>query len=698
MSTPKDILWRLRILYVAICIFGLAILVKAFSIGIINREFWLSKKDKATIKLQPIEAIRGNVYSTDGSFLATSIPIFDIRIDFRVPYLKKIFTKEVDSLALCLSQLFPEKSKEQYKLELKKEYRNKNGYYLLKKDIRFNDLKALKQFPIFRKGRYKGGLVIEQKSRREMPFKQLASRTLGRYQAGIKPIGIEGAYNDYLAGVVGKRLMQQISGGVWKPVNDKFEIEPREGQDIVSTLDVRLQDVAQNALLQQLKLHNAKSGCVVLMEVETGYVRAIANLGRTADSSYYENYNYAIGSSTEPGSTFKLASLMALFEDGLAKPTDIWDTHGGKVIFGKKIMSDSHDGGFGKINLHEAFVQSSNTAISQAVNRAYVSNPQRFIDRIKKFHLHQPLGIELSGEGTPLIKDATSKTWSGISLPWMSIGYESQLTPLQILSFYNAVANNGRMMKPQFVEEIRSHGQSVEIFKPIVIDSAICSPATIAKVKPMLEGVVERGTASNLKNEHFKIGGKTGTAQVALGSSGYGGDSKTYQASFVGYFPADKPKYSCIVVITEPSNGIYYASLVAGPVFKEVADKVYAQSIEIQDKNSKPSLALDAPKVKNGKASDFNDLFTKMGVKTIQTEENEWVRTEVTGKSVRINDLGNGASMVPNVTGMGLRDAVFLLENSGLRVRVMGKGTVRKQSQPAGSRIIKNSHITIQLT
>ena len=698
MSTPKDILWRLRLLYAAICIFGLAILIKAFSIGVINREYWLSKKDKATIKLQPIEATRGNVYSSDGSFLATSIPIFDIRIDFRVPYLKKIFTKEVDSLALCLSQLFPEKSKEQYKLELKKEFRNKNGYYLLKKDIRFNDLKTLKTFPIFRKGRYKGGLVIEQKSRREMPFRQLASRTLGRYQVGLKPIGIEGAYNDYLSGIVGKRLMQQISGGVWKPVNDKYEVEPREGQDVVSTLDVRVQDVAENALMQQLKTHNAKSGCVILMEVETGYVRAIANLGRTADSSYYENYNYAIGSSTEPGSTFKLASLMALFEDNLAKPTDIWDTHGGRVSFKGRDMVDSHDGGFGKINLHDAFVLSSNTAISQAVSRAYISNPQKFIDRLKKFHLHQPLGIELSGEGMPMIKDASSTNWWGTSLPWMSIGYESQLTPMQILTFYNAVANNGKLMKPQFVEEIRAHGQVIEHFPPIVIDSAICSKATIAKVKPMLEGVVERGTAKNLKNEHFKIAGKTGTAQIAQGADGYGGNVKAYQASFVGYFPADKPKYSCIVVITAPSNGIYYANLVAGPVFKEVADKVYAQSIEIQDKNSKPSLAWDTPKMKNGKASDFNNLFAKMGVKTIQTEENEWVKTEVTGKSVRIDDLNNIESSVPNVTGMGLRDAIYLLENSGLRVKVLGKGTVRKQSQPAGTKIIKNSQITIQLT
>ena len=698
MSTPKDILWRLRLLYVAICIFGLAILGKAFSIGVIDREFWLSKKDKATIKLQPIEAIRGNVYSTDGSFLATSIPIFDIRMDFRVPYLKKIFTKEVDSLALCLSQLFPEKSKEQYKLELKREYRKKNGYYLLKKDIRFNDLKALKKFPILRKGRYKGGFVVEQKSRREMPFKQLASRTLGRYQVGIKPIGIEGAYNDYLAGVEGKRLMQQISGGVWKPVNDKFEVEPREGQDLVSTIDVRVQDVAQNALLQQLKTHNAKSGCVILMEVETGYIRAIANLGRTADSSYYENYNYAIGSSTEPGSTFKLASLMALFEDGLAKPSDIWDTHGGRVTFRTSVMIDSHEGGYGKISLHDAFVLSSNTAISQAVNRAYISNPQKFIDRIKKFHLHQPLGIELSGEGAPMIKEAKGSNWSGISLPWMSIGYESRITPLQLLTFYNAVANNGRMMKPQFVEEIRSHGQVVEHFSPIVIDSAICSPATIAKIKPMLEQVVERGTAKNLKNEHFKIGGKTGTAQIAQGAGGYKGSAKSHQASFVGYFPADKPKYSCIVVITAPSNGVYYANLVAGPVFKEVADKVYAQSIEIQDKNSMPTLAYDAPQVKNGKGSDFNNLFAKMGVKTIRTEENEWVRTEVTGKSVKIDDIGNGASLVPNVTGMGLRDAVFLLENSGLRVKVLGKGTVRKQSLPAGARFIKNSQITLQLT
>jgi cell division protein FtsI (penicillin-binding protein 3) len=689
---------------VAVCIFGIAILVKAFSIGVINREYWLTKKDKATIKVQPIEASRGNVYSTDGSFLATSIPIFDIRVDFRAlnsdqisKEKKKIIIKEIDSLAVCLSQLFPEKSKEQYKHELKKEYQSRSAYYLLKKDVRFNELKRLKQFPIFRRGRYKGGLVVEQKSRREMPFKKLAARTLGRYVSGTKPIGIEGAYNNYLSGIVGKRLMQKISGGVWKPVNDKFEVEPKEGQDVVSTIDVRLQDVAENTLMRQLQVHNAKSGCVILMEVETGYVRAIANLGKTVDSSYYENFNYAIGSSTEPGSTFKLASLMALFEDELAKPSDIWDTHGGKVRFGSSIMSDSHEGGYGKITLHDAFVLSSNTAISQAIYKAYISNPQKFIDRIKRFHLHQPLGIELSGEGKPKINDPNSKTWSGISLPWMSIGYESNLTPLQILNFYNTVANNGKMMKPQFVEEIRNHGQVIEHFNPIVIDSAICSHATINKLKPMLEGVVERGTAKNLKNQHYKIAGKTGTAQIAQGAGGYGLTAKTYQASFVGYFPADKPKYSCIVVVSDPSNGIYYANLVAGPIFKEVADKVYAHSIEIQDKVGKPSLIVEVPKIKNGKTKDFSLVFNKMGVKTIETEESDWVKTEITGKSVRMDDAGNLISFIPNVTGMGLRDAIFLLENSGLRVKVLGKGTVLKQSQAPGTKIIKNSLITIQL-
>ena len=697
MENGKDILWRLRLIYAVICVFGLIILGRAFSIGVIQREVWLEKKQDQTMKFQTIEAIRGNVYSSDGSLLATSLPIYDVRMDLAAEALDKTFKKGIDSLSLQLAELFPGKTEAEFKRDLVRGRQSKNRYFLLRKSLNYKQLKKMRTFPILRNGKYRGGMIVDQRSRREMPFRQLALRTLGRYQEGVKPVGLEGRFNKYLEGIGGKRLVQKISGGIWKPVNIDNEVDPTEGNDLVTTLDINIQDVAENELMRQLKIHNAQQGCVVLMEVKTGYVRAIANLTRNSDSTYTENLNYAVGTCTEPGSTFKLASLMAMFEDGLAKPEEIFDTHSGVVMFKGKPMKDSHEGGFGKISLARALELSSNTAISQAVVKAYQSNPQKFIDRLKKFHLDQPLGLDIPGEGIPVMHDP-KHSWSGITLPWMSIGYEMLLTPLQILSFYNAVANNGKMMKPQFVEEIRHRGQTVRKFDPIVIDPAICSQATIDKVKPMLEGVVERGTATNLKNPHFKIAGKTGTAQIATGNTGYGEKgAKKYQASFVGYFPADNPKYSCIVVVSAPAGFAYYGNIVAGPVFKEVADKVYAQSIDIQDRSIVPVPVVNrVPTIRPGYGSDIALVMQAVGLKSHSQAEDTWIAAKAGG--VGFDPITVNAGQVPDVKGMGLRDALYLLENSGIRVRVIGKGTVRSQSLAPGSRILPNAEVIIQLT
>ncbi len=698
MDTPKDILWRLRLIYIVVVLFSLLILGRAFSIGVVNREYWLAKKEHQTIRLNTIEAIRGNLYSTDGSLLATSVPIYNVYMDLKAEYLDKIFDKGVDSLSMMMAQTFKDKSKEEYKRELRSERRKKNRYYLLRRDVRHAELKTMRRFPILRYGRYRGGMLVEARPKREMPFRNLAFRTLGRYQEGINSIGIEGAFNEYLKGIRGKRLEQKISGGTWIPLNDGAEVDPKEGNDIVTTIDIGIQDVAEAELMRQLKSHNAENGCVVLMEVETGYVRAIANLGRTGDSTYSENYNYAIGGGSEPGSTFKLASLMALFEDGLAKPSDIFNTHGGKVTFRNRTMTDSHEGGFGEISLATAFEHSSNTAISQAVYRAYHANPKKFTDRIKKFHLNEALGLQIAGESEPIILDPTSKTWSGTSLPWMSIGYESRLAPIQILAFYNAVANNGKLMKPQFVEEIQSRGQAVRRFDPVVIDPAICSPATISKLKPLLEGVVERGTATNLKNPYYKIAGKTGTAQIATGKDGYGEKgAKKYQASFVGYFPADNPKYSCIVVVNTKNNSVYYASLVAGPVFKEVADKVYAQNIDIQEQH--PSLLNSSlgDKMISGYGKDIALLMKRMGLQGEIPEDEDWVHIDIDGVKAHSERMKMVRNQVPDVRGMGLKDAMYLLENQGLRVRFIGRGMVKSQSIPAGLPAQKNMEVVLEL-
>ncbi|MEX1187654.1 MAG: penicillin-binding transpeptidase domain-containing protein [Bacteroidia bacterium] len=700
MNDSKDILGRARMIFFVIAFFGILILGRAFSIGVINRDYWQEKKENQTIKFQTIEAARGNLYSTDGSLLATSLPIYDLRMDLKAEYLDKVFKKEVDSLAFYLSKTFKDKSAAEYSSILKRERQNKNRYFLIRKGVKHNVLKLVKTFPIFRYGKYRGGLIVETRSRREMPFRHLALRTLGRYQEGVKDVGIEGAYNDFLQGVEGKQLVQKISSGVWKPLNADNEIEPKEGNDIITSIDIVIQDVAEAELERQLRKHHAQNGCVVLMEVETGYIRAIANLEMAKDSSYNETYNFAIGNGTEPGSTFKLASLMALFEDGLAKPEDIYNTNGGKVRFGNRIMKDSHEGGFGKISLAEAFKVSSNTAISQAVNSAYQKHPEKFIERIKKFRLDQSLGIDIPGERAPLIKSPENKSWSGTTLPWMSIGYESRLTPLQILAFYNAVANNGKFMKPQFVEAISHRGQTIQKFDPIVLDEAICSQATIDKLKPMLESVVENGTASNLKNPFFKIAGKTGTAQIAYDNGGYVKDGvKKYQASFVGYFPAQNPKYSCIVVVSAPNSAVYYGNLVAGPVFKGVADKVYARNLELQDKEQVFAFnQSDVEQKRVANAGDLAVIMKKSGKKLALPADENWVQimqgAQTLSTSARTNDKDN----VPDVRGMGLKDALYLLENKGLRVKVNGRGQVRSQSIKAGTRINPNMIILIELT
>jgi cell division protein FtsI (penicillin-binding protein 3) len=678
-------------------------LFRAFSIGVLNRDFWLAKQQHQTIRLHSKEASRGNVYSSDGSLIATSVPLYDVYLDMRVDKKGKYYSeKSIDSLAMMMSTTFHDKkTREQYRSEIKRAYASRAPYFLLKKDVRHPEMKRLKKFPILRFGRYKVGLLVETRSRREMPFRHLALRTLGRYEGDTVIIGIEGAFNEELKGVSGKQLEQKISGGTWIPLNDGAEVEPKEGNDVVSTIDIGIQDVAEAELMRQLKKHNAANGCVILMEVETGYIRAIANLGKVADSTYAENYNYAIAAGSEPGSTFKLASLMALFEDGLAKPTDILDTRKGEVFYNGVSMKDSHVGGFGKITLSDAFVQSSNTAISQAVNNAYRSSPKKFIDRIRKFHVQETLGLQISGEYQPQLKDPKNASWSGLTLPWMSIGYECLMAPIQVLSFYNAVANNGKFMKPQFVEEIRYRGQTVRRFDPIVLDPAICSKATIDKLKPMLEGVVERGTATNLRNPHYKIGGKTGTAQIAFGADGYkdtGSGAKKYQASFVGYFPADNPKYTCIVVVSAPSNSVYYANLVAGPVFKEVADKVYAQNIEIQE--SKPKAFATAASKKNfsGNGKDIAQLMKKTGMQGAIPSDDDWVQVSLTGNKAFLKPQAMASNQVPDVRGLGLKDAIYLLENQGIRVRIIGRGIVKSQSVPAGFPIKKDMVVLIELT
>lgn len=706
MSLKKDIVWRVAVIYLVLVVLGIAILGRVAYLQFVEGDKWQQMAVKQTLKDFIIKPNRGDILSDDGRILASSVPYYDIRLDFHSNALNPDdFWKNLDSLSLGLARIFGDKPAYAYKSILLKAFREKNRYFLLKRNISYRKMKALKQLPLFSMGRYKGGLIVVESGRRIRPQRELAARTIGYVTESLRGnvVGIEGAYDRELSGETGYRLMQRLSGNVWMPVNDDNEVEPRDGMDVVTTLNMDIQDVAEHALLRQLIRHNAHHGTVVLMEVHTGAVKAIANLEIDKQGNYRELYNYAIGESVEPGSTFKLPVLVAALEDGVIDLSDTVDTGNGEVRFYDKTIRDSHEGGYGKLTVREVFEVSSNVGMAKLITQHYNDHPQDLIDRLYSMGLNKKLGLEIKGEGAPVIRYPGDKYWSGISLPMISHGYEVQMTPLQILAFYNAIANDGVMVRPMFVSALKYHGRTLKNFEPTVLNPAICSKETLKKAREMLEGVVEHGTAKNLKNEVIKIAGKTGTAQIANEKYGYRIDSKvSYMASFVGYFPADDPQYSCIVMVSAPSNSVYYGNLVAGPVFREVADKVYATSLGMQ----KESLAMAedpevAPYCKNGKTDALTGVLDRLHIRYTKEKSTDpalWSTAVCRDSLVALSSLQVPDQRVPNVVGMGLKDALYLMNLHGIRVRVSGWGTVRQQSLPPGDLVNRGQTVTLTMS
>jgi cell division protein FtsI (penicillin-binding protein 3) len=706
MSVKKDILWRVVIVYMAFLLFGLIIIGRIIYLQVFEKKEWLDKASTFALRTMNIPADRGSIYASDGRLLASSVPYYEIHFDARCENLTdKVFNNGIDSLALCLSRLFGDKPKEDYKRSLIEARQKGKRYHLVKSGVNYIQLKKLKEFPIFRLGQYKGGLIYMQENRRVRPHKDLAGRIIGYTSRDLSGnvVGLEGAYNDQLAGIQGIRLMQRLTGDVWMPMNDRNEIEPKDGRDIISTLDVNLQDVAQKALLQQLVLQDALYGTAVLMEVKTGEVKAMVNLGRDNQGYYREIQNYAIGESTEPGSTFKLPVLIAALEDGTVQLDDTIDTGNGSFRYYDKIIRDDHheEGGYGKISVEQIFEYSSNVGMAKIITNAYKNNPRNFIDRLYAMRLNEKMGIDIKGEGKPEIRYPGDKYWSGISLAMMALGYEVRITPLQTLTFYNAIANNGKMVKPRFVKEIRYHGKLVRKFNTEVLQSSVCSRATLRKVKKILEGVVESGTAKNLRNPLIKIAGKTGTNQIFNKKYGYRSASEvSYQASFVGYFPANDPQYSCIVVVNSPSKNVYYGNMVAGPVFLEIARKVYATSVNMHPLvTANKDTLLDLPYSKTGNRAELRSVLKELDVPVKNGRLHaEWVGTEKKPEMVEFSKRNVIDGLVPNVVSMGAKDAIYLLENAGLRVRLLGRGSVRQQSIPPGTNVRKGELITLQMS
>ncbi len=701
MSNIKsDILWRVYLVYFIVAIFAFLIFAKVVYIQLVEGEKWREVASNTTLRYVEMNANRGDVYADDGRLLATSVPVYEIRMDVS-PYITsdETFYSKVDSLAHNLSRLFRNRTPREYRQILVDGRNNHERYLLIKRNVSFNELNILREFPLFRKGRFRGGLIVEESTRREMPFRSLAARTIG-YERGGYYVGLEGAYRDYLEGIKGKRLMQRTAGGSWMPINDESEISPRNGKDIVTTINVNIQDVVENSLRKQLQRYNADYGTVVVMETATGEIKAISNLTITQEGTYEELFNYAIGESAEPGSTFKLASVLVALDDGVVTPNDFVNTGDGSIEYADRTMHDSEADGFGMITVQKAFEVSSNVGISKIISDHYKDKPQTYIDKLRNMNLGERLGLEISGEGYPVLNDVTSSEWSGVSLPWMSIGYGLSLTPLQTLTFYNAVANDGRMVKPMFVKEIRQTGKTVKKFDAQVINERIASRRAIKYAKEMLVGVVENGTAKNIHTPAYQIAGKTGTAQVANTRFGYVGESGgiSYRASFVGFFPADNPQYSMIVVVHNPKGWIFTGSQVAAPVFREISDKIFATQINLHPRDIEKPLFANLPSFRAGNYGDILKVYKQLGCNNLNQPETNWVSAIARADSVNLRDREFIQNLVPNVIGMSLKDALYILENANMEVRFSGIGVVRKQSIRPGLRIQPGQVIVLELS
>jgi len=656
---------------------------------------WAKMAEEIDLDYRTVKATRGNIYSDNGSLLATSLPSYKIAFDPTIAS-NEVYKKGIDSLSYLLSRHFNDRSRAYYKRKINDARIAKKQYVVLNRRlVKYQEKKEMSRWPIFREGRLKGGIIFEKVDRRYRPFSYLGYRTIGFVNDNKDGAGLEYSFNKYLSGKDGEALYQKMAGGKWRPLYDGTEIRPQEGYDIHTTINVNLQDVTESALLRALKDHDADYGSAVVMEVETGKIKAISNLTKnTKYSDYREVYNYAVQGLTDPGSTFKLVSMIALLEDSKLKLTDSIETGEGAYKFYNQTMRDHKPGGYGTISVKQAFEFSSNIAISKMVHTQFGSDPQKYIDYIHSFGLAQPLGFQMIGEGIPKIKSPSDKSWSGISLPWMSIGYELELTPLQILAFYNAIANNGKMIRPTIVKSINQADKEIRSFDTEVLKRKICSQETLKEVRSLLEGVVENGTARNIKNDYYKIAGKTGTAQKIVN----GRYIRKYYTSFVGYFPAENPKYSCIVIIDSPKGFRQYGSNVAAPVFKEIADKLYAVDLELHDsyyaQNEHEGVF---PVIKAGNREDLIRICNELSIPNQANTTEDWVRAQRKDNAVLWTTDEIAPEIIPDLSGMTLRDAIFLLENHGVNVAHQGEGRVITQSIPPGRKIVKGSRISLKL-
>jgi len=711
VEVKKDILWRVYLGFIGIVVLSLLVMGRAVYIQQFQGHYWRSKSDSMHTRMMPLQAERGTIYSEDGNMLSMSVPYFDIYIDFGADGLRekdgKRFKECADSLSRSLAAFFGDKKASEYRRELQAGYHKKDRYYELKKNLTFAQYKALRSFPLINQGRNKSGFIAEVKSKRLNPFGLLANRTIGLSRAYLNDegktvsqnVGLERTYDSLLKGESGQRLVRFISGGAFVPVEGS-ETDPENGHDIITTLDVNTQDIAENALQKAMYENEADHGTCILMEVATGKIKALANLGRRPDGSYWEDYNYALRS-TEPGSTIKLATLLSVLSEGKTTINDMVEVGAtGNQYVGVRMVTEAEVMPKPVMTVKECFAHSSNVGMSKLAYQSFASQPDKFLNYLHRYHFDTKTGIDLIGEENPVLPRIKRNKEGMHAMVTMSFGYAIEVTPLQTLTLYNAIANDGKMMKPYLVNRLQSNGQTVKEFEPEVLNEKIADENVIKAARTCMQAVITEGTGKKVfGNALYSLGGKTGTAHVAGKDVDY--DDGIYQASFAGFFPFDKPQYSCIVVIkTKAHPKKHMGGEVAAPVFREIADKLYAL-------HTQPSPVLMAGLKKDsslfywaGQTDAVKQVLNTLNVAFVDSAGSQrWSSIySNNGASPVVSARSVTKNVVPDVKGMGLKDALYLLESMKLKVVARGKGRVISQSIEAGKQAGKGATVIIELS
>jgi cell division protein FtsI (penicillin-binding protein 3) len=709
MEVRRDILWRVYLCYIGMAALCLLILGKAFYIQRFQGEYWRNMSDSMHQRIVELDAERGTIYSEDGQMLSTSLPEFDIYIDFKADGLRdkngKVFQENIDSFSRAMSAYFGDKSAAKYKKELQEGYKKKSRYYPLKKKLSFEQFKNFREFPLVKLGRNKSGVIVEESSKRLSPFGLLANRTIGLSREHIasngkikkQNVGLEKSYDTLLTGQKGQRLVRYAAGGAI-PV-EGFQIEPENGKDIFTTLDVNIQDIAENALLRQMDTTESLYGTCIVMETKTGKIKAIANLGRRPDGSYWEDDNYALRV-TEPGSTIKLVTLLAVLEKGSSKIDDLVEVgSAGHMVVGPRNVNDAERSPKPVLTVKECFAHSSNVGMSKLAYKAFAQNPKEFKEYLHRYHMDTRSPIDLSNIPKPQLASFEKNSGGLMNMITMSFGYAVQVSPLHTLTLYNAIANNGKMMKPYLVNGIQQDGIMIKQYGPTVMEESIAKPETIQAARESMEAVVTEGTGRvAFKDMPFAIAGKTGTAHVADANIKY--SAGVYQASFVGYFPINDPQYTCIVVIrSKPYAALHYGGTLAGPVFKEVATKLYAMYVDRKAPDLFAAKKDSTAYFYAGNTTDIKNVFKTLNISYRDSAtQGDWSNVFASNYQPVVKVSTVRKQVMPNVKGMGLKDALYLLESMGVKVAVKGRGKVSAQSIAPGSNVAKGTSVVLELS